>query len=782
MASTSSPDIDRRALALFERLTDRPGDDRLRDRLLRNEPDEVRARVAALEASVTRAAGAMPTIVPGSGDCDGATLPPHRLGAFRLTERLGRGGMGDVWLGVRDDGLYDQQVAIKLIQRRVLARAGAAFENERRFLARLEHPNIARLIDGGVTEDGLPWLAMEYIDGRSIDEACAGLPATDRVRLFIKAADAVQYAHSRMIAHADLKPSNIQVDATGRVKLLDFGIAGLIGGSPHGFEGSSPFTRDFASPERRAGGGPSVGDDVFALGRTLSLMLDGCPDRELAAIAAKARGGDRNARYGSVAELIADLDRWRGALPVQAMPGGWRYRARKFLGRHRVGVIATAFALLLLGSAAILATSNWIRAERSRAAAEQRFGQVRQLAHFMLFDLYDQLAREPGTVAKRAELAATAAGYLARLQVAADAPADLRLEVAQSYRRLAAIQGLPGTSNLGRPDLAARALDRADALLQRLIREEPHNMAAIAERGWVLADRWSLHADDAASLRTDAATQAMFDRALAIDPRMPSAQLGRITTRRNAGYDLIWSADRPAAALPVLRDALRQLRARHWSGADAALANRLEIDLLNRIGDAAYYTGDMAGSLASYREADRLVDRGIAADGAIPRWLILKGEDAFNLSGTLQELPGKLPEALAVARAGQQALTRVLAFGPDAAAEKKLLMLYGQEAALLDAEGHVRAALMPSAASITLRRRRLARSMGDPQRMRDLAIGLAPHAALLARAGQRGEACTSAREAVAIWDEIRRRGHLGLLDARKNLPHSKMLAKTFCQP
>jgi serine/threonine-protein kinase len=780
MAAPGPPDAERRALALFERLAGRPEDGRFRERLLKTETDAVRARVAALEASAARAAGAIPTLVPGSGDCGGAALPPHRLGAFRLTDLIGRGGMGEVWLGLRDDGLYEQQVAVKLIQRRVLARAGAAFDKERRVLAKLEHPNIARLIDGGVTEDGLPWLAMEYIEGRPIDEACAGLAAADRVGLFVKAADAVQYAHGRMVAHADIKPSNILVDKAGRVKLLDFGISGLIGAPESAIEGSRPVTRDFASSERLAGGGPSVADDVFALGKTLSLLLDGVRDPELDAIAAKAQRADERERYGSAAEMIADLDRWRTRLPVQAMAGGWRYRARKFIARHRLGAGATAAALALLAMLAGVATVNWTRAERNRASAEQRFGQVRQLAHFMLFDLYDQLARQPGTVEKRAQLAATGAAYLARLQVAGDAPADLRLDVARSYRRLAAIQGLPGVSNLGQPEAAARSLARAERMLRALARDEPRNADAWAELGWVLADRWSLHGDDAGSASTNDAARAAFERALTIDAANPGARLGLLTTMRNRGYDLIWTADRPADALPVLRRALAGLRGRAWPPDMQPLARQLEINLLNRIGDATYYAGDIPASLAPYREADALTDRGMAAEGAIPRWLILKGENAFNISGTLQELPGHKAEALTVARRGEQALKQVLAFGPDAAAEKKLLVLYGQEAALLEDMERTGEALGPSEASVALRRERLARAPGDPQRMRDLAIGLAPHAELLAAVGRRADACAAARDAAATWAAIRRAGRLGEHDARKNLPHSETLRKKFC--
>ncbi len=781
MPTRYPPEIERRALALFERLAEQPDNVRLRARLLKNESDAVRARLSALEASVTRASSAIPTLIPGSADAGAATIPPARVGAFRLTERIGRGGMGDVWAGQRDDGLYEQKVAIKLIQRHALLRAAAAFDDERRYLARLEHPNIARLIDGGVTEDGLPWLVLEYVEGLPIDEAAASMSDSERVRLIVKAADAVQYAHSRMVAHADLKPSNIMVDAAGRVKLLDFGIAALIGGDARTSVGSGPLTREFASPQRVAGQGPSVADDVYALGKTMDRVLAATNDHELRAIIAKAHDADPQDRYGSAAALIADLDRWRARLPVAALPDSWRYRTSKFVERHRGGVMATGVALVLLSTSSLIATSSYVRAERNRAGAEARFGEVRHLSGFMLYDLYDELARQPGTVQKRAEIAETSALYLDRLQVAADAPADLRLETARSYRRLAAIEGLPGTSNLGQPDKALASLKRAEGLLRSLIAENPRSAAAQTQLGWVLSDRWTLHAEGDPSEAANAAASAAFDKALALAPSDPLARLGKLQTEASTAYDLIWGGDKSAEALGKARNALATLRKERWPRSYAEVVTTLEIQLLNRIGDATYYTGNIPGSLPTYREADALTDRMIAQKGAIPAWLIRKGENAFNISGSLGDMGGHDAEALTVARDGIASLRQLLAFGPDAAVEKKLLVLLGQEAAVLDQMGRVREALVPSVASVTLREQRLARTPNNPQRLRDLAIGIAPYAELLAKAGEPQKACAAATRAVGVWAEIKAKGQLGALDARKNMPHSGTLKEKLCQ-
>ncbi|OYW47083.1 MAG: hypothetical protein B7Z08_07535 [Sphingomonadales bacterium 32-68-7] len=780
MTRPASLDTERQALALFERLLSYPGNARARDRLLSRAPTEVRARVNALEGNVTHAARALPTEFAAPAEDAPAVLPGTRIGAFRLTAPVGRGGMGEVWAAQRADGLFEQQVAIKLIQRRTSPRLLRAFEAERRILARLEHPNIARLIDGGVTEQDLPWLAMEFCDGRPIDEAAAGLPLPARVELFRKAAEAIRFAHSRMIAHADVKPSNVMVGADGQVKLLDFGIAALLEGEAAA-EGTNAgaLTRAFASPQRLAGAGPSVADDLFGLGRTLAAVLDGTSDRELAAIAAKASAPEEADRYGSADALLGDLDRWRAHRRITALPDTWRYRADKFIARNRRWVLGAGAALMLLGAVSAFATSSYFRAEVSRGEAAARSSEVRQLAHYLLYDLYDQLARQPGTAARRAQITQVAAGHLARLQADRTASPALRLDAARSYRRLAAIRGLPGISNVGQPEGALEALVRAEAILAPLVAERPREVAALTELGWVHADRWTLHADNVDSPTANRAARRWFDAALAIAPGNASARLGRLTTLKSEGYDLIWSADRPAEAVVRLRAALAELRATRWPTAYAAQVRALEINALNRLGDALYYAGDIPGSLAPYREADALIDAALAADGATPQRLILKGEAAFNISGSLGD-SGHPAEALTVADAAVGPLEQLLRAGPDAAAEKRLLVLYGQQAALLGTLGRGRDALVPSGASVALREARLARSPGDPQRMRDLAIGLAPHATLLAQLGNAAEACAAATRAVGVWTQIRAQGRLGALDERKNMPQSETLQQESC--
>lgn len=774
----ASSEVERRALALFERLADAPDNARLRARLLKNEPPEVIARLVALEAHATQASGMLPTLIPGSGEYGEATLPPARVGAFRLTERIGLGGMGEVWAGERDDGLYEQKVAIKLIQRHALARAAAAFDDERRFLARLDHPNIARLIDGGVTEDGLPWLAMDFVKGEPIDLACAERPLAERVSLFIKAADAVQFAHGKLIAHADLKPGNILVSADGRVRLLDFGISGLIGQDSHSPTGSGPLTRAFASPQRISGAPPSVADDIFALGRTLSMIVG--DDAELQAIAAKAQSVEEAARYQAVSALIADLDRWRAHLPVEAMAKGWRYRASKFIDRHRRSVIAAGVALVLIAGTSLFATNSYFRAESASQRSVQRMQEVRQLSRYLLFDLHDDLARQPGTLKKRIEIASVAARYLEQLRQAKDAPPELRLEVAQGYRRLATIQGLGGGVNLGDVASARKTIDLARVLLDRLLADDPRNAAALAERGWVEQGYWVLGADNRKSVEINDRARAYFDNALSIDAQNAEARLGRLIIERNRAYDLTWSLDQPAEAITVCRAALGRLREQSWPKELREQAELLELHLLNRLGDAVYFAGDVPASLGAYQDAERAVDRLMARDGDIPVWRLMKAEIAFNLSGTMQELKGQLPQALRVADQGIVSLRALERFGLDAGTEKRLVMLLGQKAIILGEMGRHAEAVTPSTESMTIRRRRFARASEDPQRTRDVAIAIPNHARILRAAGKSAEACAEIREGVRLWRLIQSRGDLSAKDARDEVPEVEALQKEIC--
>lgn len=776
------PDPGLRALALFERLSDRPSDTVYRSRLLAKQGPEVIARLEALERGAARGTKAMPTQLPGAVAASDMP-PPEQVGVYRLTDPLGSGGMGQVWKAERSDGLFDQVVAIKLLHSHLVRLAGGRFSEERRLLAKLEHPGIARLIDGGVLESGTPYLVMEFVAGRPIDEAAQGLTERAKVELLLQAAQAVQFAHENLIVHADLKPSNLMVDSAGRLRLLDFGIARLV--TEDAGQELLPMTHDYASPARLAGAAPIVADDVFALGVVLDGLIGQTRDMDLASVVARARAPDAVDRYGSVAALISELERWRNGFPVLAQPDNLAYRARRFIGRHRLGVVLATLAVLALTATSVVATvssvaasRSYARAERARIEAETRFLEVRDLSRFMLFDLYDDLADSPGTVASRARLAQTAGRYLEHLQRVPDAPIDLREDIIRGWRRLAAVQGLSGVASLGDPEAAGRALDRAEAEIKRVLAEDPNNISALEELGWVEAGRWTLHSDNPDSAKLASHARELFAAVLKRDPARDSARLGTITMLKSQGYDLIW-ADKPADAIPVLRSALTQLRAHSFKGALGRDAQILEVGILGRLGDATYYAGDKPGALPFYREQEALALAALARKQSII-WTRQFGEAEFNLSGTLAEMPGHLSEALAYARRGTQAIEAALAFGPDANLEKQLLVLYAQESLVLVDMGRAKEAVTVSQRNINLREARLRRSPKDPQRNRDVAVGLPNHALILNAAGMKAQACASAQRAVAVWKSIELRGDLGSRDAKNDVPEARAAAFKYC--
>lgn len=289
--------------------------------------------------------------------------------------------------------------------------------------------------------------------------------------------------------------------------------------------------------------------------------------------------------------------------------------------------------------------------------------------------------------------------------------------------------------------------------------------------------RWSLASDTRGREWNDRAL-ALFDRALALQPGRSDARLGRLIALKNRGFDLI-TADRPTEALPVLRDALAALRAAPWPADQRRDARLLEVNLLARIGDATYYGGDISGALAPYREGERIV-RAELARGPSLVWEEKLGEAAWNISGTLGDMGGHDAEALAVAARGIAEMQRTLSFGPDAAIEARLLILYGQDALLLNALGRVREAAEVSTRGTDLRRRRLAAAPADVTLRRDLAVGQAAHSDILAKAGNRAQACAAAREGLTLLAGLRRTGDLGDRDIRIDVPRLDAAVMRHC--
>lgn len=428
-------------------------------------------------------------------------LRDRKFGAYRILELIGRGGMGSVFKAKRVDGELDQIVAIKLAERLSLdPQADERFRRERQILADLIHPNIARLLDGGTSEDGIAYLVMEFIPGTRIDEYCdeKQLDVKSRLRLFLQLCDAVAYAHEHLVVHRDLKPSNVLVTSEGELKLLDFGVAKVLDLSQGQQTQTLILTPDYASPEQVTGAPVTTATDVYGLGAVLYQLLTGKSPRtvsdvspvrlleayrvpivrprrhapalarDLENILLKALHPQPERRYRSAREFAEDLERFLDRRPVKASPDRFPYRAHRFWQRHRVAVMAACFAL-----AAILSVTLAYIREAHRA--ERRFAQVRTLASRSLFDFEKSIRNIPGTLKARRQVAATAREYLQSLSEDAQGDKDLIRELAESYDRLGAIDQSLGQTQTALLDykksltlIESVGDDRAGSAAQRL--------------------------------------------------------------------------------------------------------------------------------------------------------------------------------------------------------------------------------------------------------------------------------------------------------------------------
>jgi serine/threonine-protein kinase len=488
------------------------------------------AQSGPLAAAVEQGAAGWLAAQATAGEPAAAELVGVQVGAWRIERPLGRGGMAEVWEASRADGHFEHRVAVKLLKRGMDSEEIVArFRRERQILARLEHPAIARLLDGGVAPDGRPFLVLEKVDGEPITDWCRrrNLPVAERLRLLVEAGRAVAAAHRQLVVHRDLKPSNLLVTGDGQVKLLDFGIAKLLAaddpaaGSATRLE-QRVLTPAYAAPEQILGEPVSTATDVYSLGvLAYELLVGRLPHRReardvvdlagqvgtesieppsTAVLAAPPRGtapagddrrqrrrwarqlaGDLDTvlltalrreparRYPSVDALVEDLERYLDGRPILARRDSLGYRARKFLGRHRAGV--TAAALVLLALVAGLAATAWQaeKARRSAAEAETNARRAQRVKEFLigLFEVADP-EQSGGAAVTAAELLDQAGRRLP--QELAGEP-GVQAELLETVARI--------ERGLGRLEPAARLAERALALRE--------SAGAAAGRGSALA-------------------------------------------------------------------------------------------------------------------------------------------------------------------------------------------------------------------------------------------------------------------------------------------------------
>jgi len=582
----------------------------------------------------------------------------RRVGRYRLLRRLGEGGMGVVYLGERE-GEYRKRVAVKLVRwalesPEVLRR----FHTERQTLAALSNPNIVTLLDGGTTEDGMPYLVMDYVEGKPIDEYCEerGLSLAERLRLFLQVSAAVQYAHQNLIVHCDLKPSNILVTAEGIPKLLDFGIAKLLAPASLGMTGQltqagqRPFTPAYASPEQVRGEPVTTATDVYALGVILFRLLTGqspygcrtesaaemisavCwqePGRpssmvpretkrrlegDLDAILLKALRKEPQLRYSSLEQFTEDLWRHLEGRPVLARKGTFRYRASKFILRNKITVVAAALTALALTSGVAGVAWQAGVALRAKARAEQRFNDVRKLTNFLLFDFHDAVQKLPGSTPVQELLVKRSLGYLDSLSREAAGDPSLQLELVEAYIRFGDVQGNPYAPNLGDTQGAMSSYGKALSIAEPLWRADSGNLRAARAQARVHAHMGDVlflvrqMAEASAHTRQAA---GIFEKLVAAQPRDLEARMDLAGCYEGLGDQLAKGLRDAAGARESYQKSLR-----HWEEAarlDAkdVRARRAPAGLEMKIADLQFET-DPQGALENLR-------KGLAILEGLPR-------------------------------------------------------------------------------------------------------------------------------------------------------------------
>ena len=636
------------------------------DMALRSEVDALIAadQQAGPEFLAGSAAGS--GAAPG-GEEEPSSLTGVRIGAYQVVEEIGHGGMGTVYRAVRADDQYRKQVAIKVV------RGGLGdefrvhrFKAERQILANLDHPHIARLLDGGTTEDGRPYVVMEYVEGRTIDNYCdAGkLPVNDRLKLFRTVCSAVAYAHQRLVIHRDIKPANILVTKEGQAKLLDFGIAKILDPDEQSADETVTVMRlmtpEYASPEQVRGEPITTASDVYSLGVVLYGLLTGrrpygrashvardivqavietepekpsssitraetrtsrdiserreeIPEKlqrrlrgDLDNIVLKALRKEPDRRYASVEQFSEDIRRHLEGLPVTARPDTFFYRGGKFVKRHKTGVAAAiaVFATLLAGLAITLHETYIARAERAKA--EARFNDVRKLANSLLFDVHDAIQTLPGATPARKLIVDRALQFLDSLAREAKGDLSLQRELGAAYEKVGDVQGGFRSSNLGDVPGSIASYRKSLDIRQAVVSADPGNVAAARE---LITSHGKL--SDALMATGDAAGSLdQLRQLLPIAERLSAADPNNMADRRNlalAYLDYGWKRADTAnwkAGVEDCRKAASMLESLVAAMPGDQRTRRVLALAYERIGDLlSKWGGQHAESLAMHQKA-----------------------------------------------------------------------------------------------------------------------------------------------------------------------------------
>ncbi len=603
---------------------------------------------------------------------------PARAGPYRILREIGRGGMGLVCLAKRDDGEYERLVALKLIGGGIhRAKFAKLFWRERQILAQLDHPNIARLLDGGKTEAGQPYYAMEFVEGEPIDKYCHrhSLQLRERLQLFTSICSAVSYAHRNLIVHGDLKPKNVLVTQEGVPKLLDFGVARMLVDEAQ-LETTTgiPLTPSYASPEQIRGEPLTVAADIYSLGVLLYELLSGqspygksdgpaagfrailqenpIPLRQQVAevpadlenIVMMAIRKEPERRYATVDAFCRDVQDFLDGFPVHAAPDTFLYRFSKFAKRNRLAVIAASAALFGMTVSGILV---W----REKQQAEMRFQQVRQLAHSVVFELDDAIEDLPGSSRARELIIAQGLEYLNALAKNRGRDPALTYELAQAYMKIGAAQGDLEQANLGDHEGALASYNKARALLVDLHRQDP--AARDIERSLALVDNNIA----VLSPRTRVPGVAQIQReavSLFEDLARTSSETQNLKDLALAHFYLAFAdteQQKFKQSLPIWNEALADYMKIELREHNSTEARRNVALIEKRIAGVYSALGDYAGSIAHDRKAAKIDEARVAAEPQSPTARMDLSFDLVELGWCMHELRQEKPALNALDRA-----------------------------------------------------------------------------------------------------------------------------------
>ena len=664
----------------------------------------------------------------------------RRIGAYEIVDLIGEGGMGSVYRGVRADQQYEKQVAIKVVRQGLgTAFALAQFRAERQILANLDHPHIARLLDGGTTDTGLPYLVMELVEGEPIDQYCNSrkLSIDDRLRLFLRVCSGVQYAHQHLVIHRDLKPGNIFVTADGTPKLLDFGIAKILDpGTPGAAEPTLNMMRmltpEYASPEQVRGEVVTTASDVYSLGVVLFRLLTGqhpfrsqaqSPDEILRAtrdtepprpstaarweqaartpgtgqegrtfqaanedspekLSQRLRGDldnivlmalrkDTQRRYASAEHFAEDIRRHLGSLPVRARADTFRYRASKFIVRHKKGVLVAAGMAAIL--VALMVGIVWEAhvAQAQRIKAERHFQDVREMANSLIFDVHDSIQDLPGATSARKLIVDKALRYLDGLSQEAQGDASLQRELAEAYKRIGDVQGNEFFANLGDTTNALKSYQKALAIRKTLWSQSNRDVSgalALAELYRLISQAQQTEGDLSAALESSQAAVHLMepiDAGHSADPKVVLELLGDYQSVANIlGGDVSLSNMGDNEGALVYRHKQLEAAERFATLENGSPRGKGNLAIaISTMGDQLWQAGHANEALQNYLRAQPLFQEVAYHSNKGPRGKYLLGL-LYERITLVQLFKGDTPAALAAANSALSLSTELAGSDP----------------------------------------------------------------------------------------------------------------------